>query len=112
MYTNGCAAATVRCLDVVIKNLNNEKTRTASPLLRPSRGAANSGHDEVCFHSHASVSGENDSFVKYNPVTGERDYSLEPAGRRSCDLIQVTAWLDQNIRYPIRRCSPRTEQTR
>jgi hypothetical protein len=53
------------------------------------RAGANTPYDEVSwfFPSSASVSGENDSYVKLNVVTGEWDYGS----------LAVSEWIDQNV---------------
>jgi hypothetical protein len=103
MYTNG-AVQRLQCdvWDVVIKNLNNAKDTNGNFLYSNHiRGAANSGYDEIVFHfpSQASTNGENDSFVKFNPVSGEWDYSLSvpQQGMVGNTPINVTAWIDLNI---------------
>jgi hypothetical protein len=103
MYSNGVVQR-LQCdvWDVVIKNLNNTRNANGDYVYYSHiRGAANSGYDEVCWHfpSQASTSGENDSWVKFNPVTGEWDYSLsEPQqGMVGKTPIQITAWIDNNI---------------
>lgn len=103
MYSNGVVQR-LQCdvWDVIIKNLNNSKDTSGNYLyFGHIRGAANSGYDEVMFHfpSQASTSGENDSWVKFNPVTGEWDYSLSvpQQGMVGSTPINVTAWLDNNI---------------
>jgi hypothetical protein len=47
----------------------------------------------------ASASGENDSWVKYNTVTGEWDYSLSAPqlGLASPTPVNITAWIDNNL---------------
>jgi hypothetical protein len=112
MYTNG-AVQRLQCdvWDVIIKNLNNKRDNYGNYIYFPHiRGAANSGYDEVTFHfpSMASASGENDSWVKYNTVTGEWDYSLSIPqqgmlgasvvnGQPVPTPIRISAWIDQNI---------------
>jgi hypothetical protein len=103
MYTNG-AVQRLQCdvWDVIIKNLNNARDNNGNYLyFSHIRGAANSGYDEVTFHfpSQASTTGENDSWVKYNTVTGEWDYSLSvpQLGMVGKTPINVSAWIDQNI---------------
>jgi hypothetical protein len=103
MYTNG-AVQRLQCdvWDIVIKNLNNKRDNYGNYIyFSHIRGAANSGYDEVTFHfpSMASTTGENDSWVKYNTVTGEWDYSLSvpQLGMVGKTPIQISAWIDQNI---------------
>jgi hypothetical protein len=68
--------------DILKNNLNLN-------FLRNIRCAANTGFDEVTWHcpSAASVTGENDIFVKFNVVTNEWDYGYQ----------QVSEWVDQNV---------------
>jgi hypothetical protein len=110
MYTNG-AAQRLPCdvWDVVFKNLN--VTRDANgdyTAFRHIRGGANSGYDEVfwSFPSRASqltagtpFANENDSVVKFNPVTGEWDYTLSAPqqGMVGSTQFNLTAWIDNNI---------------
>lgn len=103
MYSNGVVQR-LQCdvWDVVIKNLNNAKDTNGNFIYFPHiRGAANSGYDEVCWHfpSQAATNGENDSWVKFNPVTGEWDYSLSipQQGMVGNTPVHVTAWIDNNI---------------
>jgi hypothetical protein len=103
MYSNGVVQR-LQCdvWDVVIKNLNNTRDVNGNYVyFNHIRGAANSGFDEVTWHfpSQASTTGENDSWVKFNPVTGEWDYSLSTPqqGMIGSTPINVTAWLDNNI---------------
>jgi hypothetical protein len=103
MYSNGVVQR-LQCdvWDVVIKNLNNTRNANGDYIYHAHiRGAANSGYDEVCWHfpSQASTSGENDSWVKFNPVSGEWDYSLSvpQQGMIGNTPINVTAWIDNNI---------------
>jgi hypothetical protein len=103
MYSNGVVQR-LQCdvWDVIIKNLNNKRDAAGNYIyFSHIRGAANSGYDEVTWHfpSQASESGENDSYVKFNPVTGEWDYALSvpQQGMMGSTPINVTAWLDNNI---------------
>lgn len=110
MYTNG-AAQRLPCdvSDVVFKNLNVARDASGNYLaFRHIRGMANSGYDEVCwsFPSRASqltpgtpFANENDSWVKFNPVSGEWDYSLSvpQQGMVGSNQLNTTAWIDNNI---------------
>lgn len=103
MYSNGVVQR-LQCdvWDIIIKNLNNAKDTNGNYLyFGHIRGAANSGYDEVCWHfpSQASTNGENDSWVKFNPVTGEWDYALTTPqqGMVGNTPLHITAWIDQNI---------------
>jgi hypothetical protein len=103
MYSNGVVQR-LQCdvWDVIIKNLNNTRDANGNYIyLGHIRGAANSGYDEVTWHfpSQASTTGENDSWVKFNPVTGEWDYSLSTPqqGMVGNTPLHVTAWIDNNI---------------
>jgi hypothetical protein len=102
MYTNGTVQR-LQCdvWDVIIKNINNARDSDGDYLyFHHIRGAANSGFDEVAFHFPSMASdGENDSWVKFNPVSGEWDYSLSTPqqGMVGETPIHVTAWLDSNI---------------
>jgi hypothetical protein len=112
MYTNGVVQR-LQCdvWDVVIKNLNNQRDSSGNYIyFNHIRGAANSGYDEVAFHfpSVSSANGENDSWVKFNPVTQEWDYSLSVLqqgmvgativnGQPVPTPVNITAWIDQNI---------------
>lgn len=88
--------------DVIFKNLNTTRDANGNYIyFRHIRGAANSGYDEVCwyFPSTASANGENDSYVKFNPVTGEWDYGLSvpQLGMAAATPMAVTAWRDNNV---------------
>ncbi len=103
MYTNGVVQR-LQCdvWDVIIKNLNNARDSNGNYLyFGHIRGAANSGYDEVTWHfpSQASTTGENDSYVKFNTVTGEWDYALTipQDGMVGSTPVNVTAWIDNNI---------------
>lgn len=103
MYSNGVVQR-LPCdvWDVIIKNLNNTRDQNGNYIyFNHIRGAANSGFDEVCWHfpSQASTTGENDSYVKFNPVTGEWDYALSvpQQGMVGSTPIEISAWLDNNI---------------
>jgi hypothetical protein len=74
--------------DVIFKNLTPNLLWQANI-----RCAANTGFDEVSwyFPSQASTTGENDTQVKYNVVTGEWDYTQLPITQT------VTEWIDVNI---------------
>src|SRR5580700_538981 len=103
MYSNGVVKRfACDVWDVIIKNLNSTRDSSGNYIYFPHiRGAANSGYDEVTWHfpSQASTNGENDSWVKFNPVTGEWDYSLSTPqqGMIGKTPINVTAWIDNNI---------------
>lgn len=112
MYANGVVQR-LQCdvWDVIIKNMNNTRDNFGNYLYHKHiRGAANSGFDEVAFYfpSSASITGENDSYVKFNPVTQEWDYGLSVlqdgmlgasvvAGKPVPTPINVTAWIDNNV---------------
>ena len=103
MYSNGVVQR-LQCdvWDVVIKNMDTTRDANGNyTFLRHIRGGANSGYDEVFWEypSQASTTGENDSYVKFNPVTGEWDYGLTnpQQGMVGSTPIQITAWIDNNI---------------
>lgn len=103
VYTNG-AVQRLQCdvWDVVIKNMNMSKDDDGDYLyFHHIRGGANSGYDEVMFFfpSQASTNGENDSWVKYNTVTGEWDYSLSTIqqGMLGATRLPITDWIDNNV---------------
>jgi hypothetical protein len=72
--------------DVIFKNINPN-------FFVNIRCAANTGFDEVSwyFPSQASTSGEIDTQVKFNVVTGEWDYTQLPSNQL------ITEWIDVNI---------------
>jgi hypothetical protein len=74
--------------DVIFKNLTSNMEWWGNI-----RCAANTGFDEVSwyFPSQASTTGENDTQVKFNTVTGEWDYTLLPTNQL------ITEWIDTNI---------------
>ena len=110
MYTNG-AAQRLPCdvWDVVFKNLDVVRDSNGDyTAFRHIRGGANSGYDEVfwSFPSRAAqltpgtpFADENDSVVKFNPVTGEWDYTLSKPqqGMIGSTPFNLTAWIDNNI---------------
>lgn len=112
VYANGVVQR-LQCdvWDVVIKNLNSKRDNYGNYLYHKHiRGAANSDFDEVCwyFPSLASTTGENDSYVKFNPVTGEWDYGLSVLQEGMLGAttvngvpvptpINVSAWIDNNV---------------
>lgn len=95
MFSGG-GVQTIPCSvwDVVFQNLN--KTYVANI-----RCATNSYFNEVTwyFPSTASVSGENDTYVKYNVVTQGWDYG--PMGR--------SAWINQSVLGPPIGTDPTTK---
>ena len=74
--------------DVIFKNLTSNQEWWGNI-----RAAANTGFDEFAlyFPSQASVTGENDTEVKFNVVTGEWDYTLLPSNQ------MISEWIDTNI---------------
>jgi hypothetical protein len=74
--------------DVIFKNLTSNVAWQANI-----RAAANTGFDEVSwyFPSQASTTGENDSQVRFNVVTGEWDYTQLPSNQ------MISEWIDTNI---------------
>jgi hypothetical protein len=74
--------------DVIFKNLTPNVAWQANI-----RASANTGFDEVSwyFPSQASTTGENDTQVKFNVVTGEWDYTPLPTNQR------ISEWIDTNI---------------
>jgi hypothetical protein len=103
VYANG-AAQRLPCdvWDVIVKNLNNTRNTNGDYVYWGHiRGAANSDYDEVAWHfpSQAATDGENDSFVKFNTVTGEWDYSISTPqqGMVGNTPVRITEWTDHNI---------------
>jgi hypothetical protein len=74
--------------DVLFKNLTPNQTWWENI-----RAGANTGFDEfsLYFPSQASLTGEIDSQVKFNVVTGEWDYTLLPSNQ------MISEWIDTNI---------------
>lgn len=88
VYSGG-GATPMQCdvWDVLKYNLNLDYVRNI-------RAAANTIYNEVVWYypSIASTSGENDSYIKFNVLTGEWDYGMLP----------VSEWIDSNVfTYPI-----------
>lgn len=94
VYTNG-ATQRLPCdvWDIIFRNIN-------LAYVSHIRCAVNSSFTEVAWHfpSQWSPDGENDSFVKFNTLSGEWDFTVTagPPAAYSPQM-QVTAWIDNNI---------------
>jgi hypothetical protein len=98
-YMNGqVAPLPCEVWDAVFQNLNTS-------LLDRIRCGTNSGFDEVWwfYPSKATLQAgalqENDSYVKFNRVTGEWDYGtpIDVFGQGSSGGLMVSDWLDNNV---------------
>jgi len=87
MYAAGGAAQRINCdvWDIAFP----ASARINMDFLENVRAAGNTSYNEVAWHfpSAASVSGENDTYVKLNVLTGEWDYGS----------LTVTEWVDNNV---------------
>ena len=77
--------------DVVFQNLNTGSNPAGIPNTQKIRVAVNSLFGEIqWFYPSANGSGENDSYVKYNPELNVWDYGT----------LARTAWVDQSVLGP------------
>lgn len=90
---NGVQPLPCSVRDIIFDNLTTNAT-----FQKNIRCATNSYHNEVEFQfpSKASVSGENDSYIKYNSVAKGWDYGIST----SSQSVGRTAWINQSVLGP------------